>query len=201
MEDDLKRTFDATAPFIVEIISGGIRRAVLNYPTDKQWIARSAASKTVRLDIGRGKSRSDRTPIEDFDKGLFTQQLAETPEVEFDEFEATLVIERLMKADVIDSEIIGGDTARVSMEVFGGAIVEHMIRMPRRRQVVEYGRAAVHHTSTQKGGETTISLEPTQKLFDDLVVSSTGYKEGTRIPIIHKDVALVEVLRLQNPEA
>lgn len=198
-----KQLFDATAPFIVEIISGGTRRTTLNYPTDKQWIARAAAQKFLRHDLGRGKSSQDKTPIERHDLALYQDRLISVDNTDepFDEFEASLVIERLMKAEVSEALIIEGDRIRVSLTVFGGAEVEHVFRMPKRKQVVEYGRAAVHHVHTPKGGETAISLDPSGTLYDALIVSSDGYATGTPVPIIHKDVAIVEVLKLQSPEA
>ncbi len=95
---------------------------------------------------------------------------------------------------------MGDDSTRVKICVFGDREIEFTMRNPRRRQIVEYGRAAVNFTSTSKGGETKLSLEPSGRLFDELFVKATGYADGSSVPIIHKDVVVVEVIRLQNPE-
>ncbi len=192
--------FDTTQVFIVEIQSGARRSATLKYPTDAQWVARTNAQKIIRTDLGRGKSSSKSTPLESWDQTLFTERLQGEPTLPFDEYEASMAIDRLARAEVIESELVGDDSTRVKISVFGDREAEFIMRNPRRRQIVEYGRAAVTFMSTAKGGETRLSLEPSGRLFDELLVKSTGYAEGSVIPIIHKDVVVVEVIRLQNPE-
>ncbi len=195
------QVFDTTEKFIVTIQSGGTRRVELKYPTDAQWIARTNAQKIIRMDLGRGRSKSTATPIEVHDARLFDQCKIGEPSAAFDEFEASLAIDKLTKADIIDTELVGDDQAIIRMEVFGGARVEFVMNMPRRRHAVEYGRAAVNVTATLKGAETVVSLEPSLRLFDQLLVSKAGYAENSAVPIIHKDVAIVALIGLQSPEA
>lgn len=209
--------FDATQPFIVEISSGGIRRCELNYPSDQDWKQRAQRQRILQQNLGRGKSTSSLTPIEDWDLELFTKLLRSKPEVEFDLFEASMVLDRLAAADVVKSEVTN-DSIMVRLAVFGvatgptpGADFDELfagrrtvtltLKAPRRKDVIEYGREAVKTVNTRNASETRVSIEPAERLFDRLLLSSSGYAENSPIPIVHKDAAIVELIRLQNPEA
>lgn len=193
--------FDTTKPFIVEIVSGGIRRAIVRYPTDDEWCQRVKAQRILRHDIGRGRSTSEVTPLLQHDDALFRVLLnGSKPEADFDDYEASLVIDTLAKAEVAESASLSDAQLRVTLAVFGKVETVHLLRSPRRKEVVDYGRAAVKVTHLQRGAETKLMLEPSGRLYDELIISTEGYESTSLIPIVHKDAVIVEVCRLQNPE-
>jgi hypothetical protein len=192
--------FDARQPFEITIVSGGRRHCRVKFPTDGQWNARAAKQKINRTDLGRGKSQSKLTPLEHFDSVLFKEILLESPSDEFDEYEASLVIDRLRKAEVSAREAVGDDKVRVEMIVFGDVMVEVLLKQPRRRLVVEYGRAAVNVVNHEKGAETSVSLDASGTLFDQIFISAKGYAEGSSIPLCHKDVVAMAIINSSDPE-
>jgi galactokinase len=200
-EVKLVKLFDTAKPFNVEIQSGGIRKCSLKYPSDAQWIERTKSQRIIQTDLGRGKSRNSTTPIERFDEELFKKLLTEQPVDEFDEYEASLAIDRLAKCEIIDAEDIGNNEVKISAEVFGGAIIHVVFKHPRRRLVAEYSDAVAKKTHNRTGAEIRVFLEPADPFFKAVFVSAGGYAEGSAIPIVHKDTLVTELARIQNPEA
>lgn len=195
-----RRMFNSKEPFRVEIQSGGLRVCRVNFPSDDKWIQRALKQKLLRIDIGAARSRTDVTPIEPFDNALFKELLIEDPQQEFDEYEASLVIDTLAKANLVGQE---QDAAKITIKlaVFGGVETVHVLRHPRRRQVVEYGREAVKVENVPRGAETKLSIEPSGRLYDQLLEGREGYAEESAVPIVHKDAVIAVVIRAQTPEA
>jgi hypothetical protein len=193
------KLFDSTKPFNVEIHSGKIRKCILKFPTDAQWIERTKAQRIVQTDLGRGKSQSATTPIERFDEQLFQKLLIETSD-EFDEYEASLAVDRLAKCEIIEHEEVGNNQVKISAEVFGGAVITVVFDHPRRRLVAEYSAAVAKKTFQRGGSEIRVFLEPANPFFKATFVSAEGYAEGSEIPIVHKDTLVTELARIQNPE-
>lgn len=193
--------FDAREPFIVDIVSGGKRTCTVRYPTDKEWIERQNKLRIVRRDLGRGKSQTDRVRTELIDDALFRAIVKDTS-ADFDEYEAALVIETLMRADV---DLAGveklGEETKIGMEVFGGRQVEFRFRNPRRRAIVEYNNAVVSVENNKRGQEVRVFMAPSAELFDAHLIEATGYAVGSAIPIVHKDAAIYQLTQLLSPEA
>jgi hypothetical protein len=189
--------FNTLEPFVVEINSGGVRKAKLRYPTDEEWIKRTDAFAIIRRATGKsGATESDILPLEEFDAKLLGDlqkpYLSENTD-EFDEYEASMVLERLDRADVGEVEDSGG-LITVPMTVFGDAEVKFVFNQPRRRHAVEHHRASSKLTHMVKRGKQTeeyrISMKPSLKVFAELKSSVEGYAEGSAIPANHIDKAV-----------
>jgi hypothetical protein len=213
--------FNTNDPFVVEIKSGGLRRAVVRYPTDAEIIARAEELKYIRKQKG-DESRPDLTNTENFDGKLFPKMreaFKDRNTDEFDEYEANAAIDLLLATKMIDSKD-NGDTAVIELEVFGSAEavegedlekpdlkrnrVKFTLRTPRRKDLVDHANAKYTVSSKPRGREmettTVISVAPSVKLFDKLFVESEGYGEGSRIPANHKDAAIVELVQLMGED-
>ena len=193
--------FDAREPFIVEILSGTTRTCTVRYPSDKEWIERQNKLRIVRRDLGRGKSQTDRIRTEQIDEPLFRKILtSDAPD--FDEYEAAMVIEVLMRADV---DLAGveklGETTKIPMTVFGNREVLFEFRNPRRRAIVEYNNAVVSVVNEKRGQEVRVFMGPSAELFDAHLIAAEGYAPGSPIPIVHKDAAVYQLTQLLSPEA
>ena len=195
--------FDSREPFIVEILSGITRTATVRYPTDKEWIDRQNKLRIVRRDLGRGKSQTDRVRTELIDDKLFRDLLKPgTDAPDFDEYEAALVIEVLMRAEV---DLAGieklGETTKIPMTVFGNRTVAFHFRNPRRRAIVEYNNSVVSVINEKRGQEVRVFMAPSAELFDAHLIEATGYAPGSPIPIVHKDSAIYQLTQILSPEA
>jgi hypothetical protein len=136
--------------------------------------------------------------MEDFDLELFNRCLIEQPARAWDEYEASLAIATLGVCSIEAGEFETDELIRVELGVFGNRTTTVWLNIPRRREIVEFSRAAVKTVTTTKASETRVNLEPSARLFDSVFVKAEGYAEGSAIPVPHKDVAIVKLLELVN---
>jgi hypothetical protein len=184
--------FDQSKTFTVPIMSGGIKKCVVNFPTDQQWCARAHAQKVIRRPVGGGKWTFEPSDLARIDSVLFRDiRVEEEGSVAFDDSEAAAVIERLERCQVqgIQRE---GETLAVTLKVAGAVVVVHLA-IPYQRDVMAYGRESMPPpVHSARATELRINLEPAGRLFDKILRSQEGYAGA--VPIIHKDVALQAVL-------
>ncbi len=166
------------------------KRCSLAWPTDEQWAARARQQLTIRRSLGRDATKTDVRGSEEADSQLFDAIRIDKDGPEFDDAEKSRAIGQLEMARVIEVERSKGNY-RIALKV-PGAVVIHELKVPTQRQVMDFGRAAVHTTGRRNSVETRVDLQPSAQLWDKLKVSVEGY--ASEVPIIHKDVTLTEVL-------
>jgi hypothetical protein len=179
----------------VVVISGGKKSTEVDFPSDKQWCELTSKKKSVKRQTGRGLGTwEDLGNQYKIDKEIF-DSLNPTGDA-LDEFEASKAMEKLAKASIESSERVGdSDQVRITMSVFGkGNQVEHVMKMPTLADRVEHERESSSLDPQKRGLVLAVSLEPSGKLFDRLITSSSGYGEGSVVPIVHKAAALAELI-------
>lgn len=192
--------FSTQAEFICKILSGGAKQCTLRWPTDAEWCERTRKQKTIRRQLGRGQTAVEAPGSQRSNLDLFEKIRIDKDGPAFDEHDASKALEKLERCEV-QSVSRSGDQYSIRATVTGKRIeVEHVLRMPTEKDVFEYGGAAVHRRDGRRESITTVALEPGGVLYNKLFVSATGYRTNgdavtaSDIPIIHKDVAIVEVL-------
>lgn len=182
--------FDSSKTFVVPTIDG--KRCSVRFPADQEWCDRARKQKLIRRDLGRGKSQYDPMRAKAIDQALFDRIRQDADGPEFDQHEASYVIERLDRAIVQDIQRAGNEYT-VELKVTG-AITTHVLRIPSQKQVDDYGDASapppIHGERTT---ELRVFLEPAGPLYDALLVRNEGY-DGS-VPIIHKLAATSAMLR------
>lgn len=192
-QPDARKLFDSKKHFNIPIVSGEEKRCVLRFPTDEEWIQRAARQKSIRHFLGRGNSRSDVPNAEKIDAELFERIRQDKDGAPFDAAEASAAIARLERARVTSATREGG-LYRIELKVPGATTV-HVLKPPTKAQQLEYGRASVRITDGRREQTTSVNLQPSAKLYDDLVQGPPENYAGA-VPIVHKDIVLVEILAL-----
>lgn len=188
---DEQKTFPPAKTFTYEVLSGDSKRATVRFPSDAEWIERARSMKTYRTPLGRGKSESHTPNTEQADLALY-QKVRVDGSPDLDEFEAAYIISKLEACKIKES---GRDGSRFRVVLRSkGVDTEHVLKIPTKRQTMEYGRESVRIIDQRRSQEIRVSIEPSAGLYDQLLDHVTGY-EGP-VPIIHKDTVVVEVLNL-----
>ncbi|MGC4052936.1 MAG: hypothetical protein QM757_26715 [Paludibaculum sp.] len=191
--------FDSTGLFHFTI-SG--RPCVVRWPTDAEWCERSRRCKIVQTVLSGGRTKSDAPDLEKVGAELFAKIQQEDGAVGIDEVEAQFVIDRFEWCEVVASEKIG-DRFQVSLRVFGPQadaderpLTTHVLSSLTLRELRACSKASVNRVDTRKESITRVALEPVGALYDKRVVEVVGYAPNVRVPIIHKDAVITEILRL-----
>ncbi len=200
--EETKKLFNSGAEFTVPILSGGRKECKVRFPTDAEFCERARVQKSVRTALGRGKSQYEVLNAQDVNAALFAKIRLDKDGPEFDTAEASKVIERIERCEIVKVERIG-DQFRVETKVLGGIVTSHLVGIPLERDVVNYGRTSVRSIDGRRMTEVRVLLEPSAELYKKVSVSVEGYAAG--VPVIHQDAVLVEVLyqmeaALDDPE-
>jgi hypothetical protein len=186
--------FDVSKKFGIRIQSGGEKRCVVRFPTDREWCEHTRAQMTIRKILGRGRSVSDTSGSEQADAELFAA-IHDDAAVEFDAIEAGGVLAKLQRADVDDVER-EADSFRIRLKVMGGILTEHVLRMPTQKEIHDYNRSSTRLVNVRRSQEIRSYLEPSGDLYDKIASKSSGY--AATVPIIHKAAAVSELLMQLN---
>ena len=194
--------FNSKAPFTVCILSDGEKRADVRFPTDQEWCARSRSRVIIRRVLSGNRTQTEVPNAQAADGELFRKVCSNGQADTWNDAEASLVIDRLETCRVIDSVREGNEFA-ITMIVPGGR-VKHRLQMPNQKDVSTYGSAAVRTVQARHHIEDRVRLEPSGEMWATCKGAAEGYAEGSDVPIIHKDVAVVEMLsmlRMPDEEA
>ncbi len=190
-----KTMFDSNREYEMQSLDGS-KKVAVRFPSDEELVQRTAKSKTLVRSIGRGKTITESLGNEKNDLDLY-EKIRLDGSADLDEFEATRVVNRLVRAEVTDSQREGAQFS-VTLDVPGGQTV-HVVRMPSAKQVIQYRRAAVHVIDGRRGAqEIRLNLQAAGELYDTLFVSSEGYTDAT--PITHKQAAIGEIMSVLDAE-
>jgi hypothetical protein len=177
-------------PFTPTVHSGEAKQFRLRFPSDGEWCEYQRSLKFTKLANSTAADERENS-AECASKLIAKISIGEQPE--HNGPEAAEAIGRLMRADVIDCDYVGG-SFRVSLKVVGGNEVVHVLRMPTMAGRDRYYKNAVTRKQIGRFIETRVFLEPAAEFYDSLVVSSEGYGCPV-VPIIHKQKAIDEVIR------
>jgi len=191
--------FDLQGQFTAKVISATDKACIVSYPTDEDWCGRVKSQRTIRRSLGRKKAEYDVSPTYDFDAQLLERIRIDKDGDPLDKNEATHVIDRLDRTESLSVEREGG-AYRITLKVYGGARVVHVLKVPSQKAADDYYRNSGKTRFEGRNTETRSFLEPSGALYDSLFAGSEGYAaaEGIAplktIPINHKAAALTEML-------
>lgn len=197
MEEQL---FDRGKEFEVPIMSGGVKRCVVRWPTDAEWCERTRKQAIVKSNLGRGKSTTDVLNAKELDAALFAKIRIDKDGPEFDDADAVAVIRKLGRCELLGPEddqppvaLREGDNFRIRFKVPKATVV-HVLRGPRQVDIQRYSAASVGVPVDERNHQTfRFKLEPAGELYDAIKVESTGYADG--VPITHKEAAIAALLQ------
>jgi hypothetical protein len=199
--------FDINREIVVKIPSpDGYKSARVRFPSDIDWVERMAKQRIVIRSLGRSASETEVWNAEEADAELFRRIRLSEDGAEFDQAEASAVIERLSRVQAGEAER-EGSTFRIPLSVPGCDTV-HFLRMPSQKQVNGYRKSAVRVIDGRHGRqELKVSLGPSAELYDALMAQpptedGTGAQayDGDHIPIIHKAAVVAELLEALRAE-
>lgn len=192
-----KATFEITVPTGSD--PSGKKTCSVRYPTDAEWCERARKTAIIRRQLGPDAVVSETPDDERIDAELFAKIRTDSGEQAFDSAEASYVISKLESCRVVDCAR-EGIVFRVSMRVPGGSVV-HSLKMPMKKDEMEYQRNIARPIQRRHHVELRIYLEPGGDLWGKCLVDAEGYAEASEVPIVHKNAAIAEILRVMSTEA
>jgi hypothetical protein len=182
--------FDAAKSFVVPILSGTEKRFKVRFPTDAEWCERARKQRSIRRFLGRGKSEAQDLDSDAIHLELFERIRQDQDGAPVDGPDAAAVLAKLEFARV-DSCERDGDLFRMALKV-PGALTEHVVAMPTRRQMDKHESASVKIIGARRAQEIRGFLEPTGELYDAIVKEALGYAGA--VPIVHKFAVVNEII-------
>ena len=182
--------FDTSRDFEIDLY--GEKTCVVRWPTDEEWAARARANKTVRRILSGGRTKSE-TPDQESTSSDLLAKIRKDDGVPFEPEEATLLIAKMLRAEVEDStRDEGGYT--ITLRVFGGVTTTHKLKKPSIKEMFRTQGAMSDPMQTRREIIVRYPLEPGAKLYDSLILSAEGYAGA--VPIIHKDAVATEIINM-----
>jgi hypothetical protein len=179
-----ERTFEVELPD-----PEGTKVVAVRFPTDDEWIKRSKRRKTIIKDLGRGRSTTDTVGGEKVDAEIF-EAIRKDAAVTIEPEEAMVLLDWISTCDVVSAERKAGEVI-VTLRLGDASEVEYTMRCPSLKECVTYKRSVGKAYDLQYGQrEIIVDISASSKFFDSLLKSVNGYEEGSKIPIIHKTVAV-----------
>jgi len=169
---------------------GSIRKILVRFPTDAQWIKRGGLHKVSFRNLGRGSQESVMERPHEFDAELLAEILiAEdgADAVSFDAYESFRILEGLSKVWPIKDEDAEAEPLRIRLKV-PGAITTHIFRMPTSKEKFQAERLAAARTVGNREIWSTNYMLGSD-LYDAMCRESHGYSGP--VPIVHKIAAVL----------
>ena len=187
----------------------GRKECVVRFPTDKEWCQRAHRIVQVRKNVGDGV-KTENSGMEDANLELFNAIRIDKDGPEFDGAEAMMVLGRIERTEIVDTTRQGVNYA-IRIKTFFGSpvIVTHTLKIPTQKQLMDFTRAAIDIVGRKQTMETRFALEPAGDLWKKVHVSHDGYSpvavtaadpEFCDVPVIHKDVAINELMSRVNSD-
>jgi hypothetical protein len=158
---------------------------VLRLPLPAELVKYLNAQKTITVSLPGGATETMDPDTPQADENLFTALRIDKAGEPFDEAEMAHAINKIttIRIDDISRE---DDNYTVLLSAVGGQTT-HVISIPLHRDQAEF-RRLVYRPKNLPGGkvEQRFPIEVPVKLYDKILVSSSGYAEGVPVPPHHK---------------
>jgi hypothetical protein len=181
-----KRDIEFSIPIVTP---KGVQKAILKYPTDDQIMRCVRAQKILTPDSGRATIPNQET----MDARLFDAVRIDADGPQFDEYEKSEAIGRLLKAIPAGYEQ-EPDGFVIRIQVPGGE-TEHHVRIPSTKQIRTYQLAYVQSRRSGSYMERVRNLQAVLDFYEEISLSADGY-EGS-IPVVHKEAVVDEAVKAQ----
>lgn len=187
---------DSPASGITVRVPNPPKAASLRMPTNEEVLARLSQQRTIRRSLGRRKAQTEYVPNRKADVDLFNKIRLDKEGPEFDEFEASNAIAKLIYCEVIGCER-DGDLYVITLKTPFGNTVHH-VKPGTLRDITLYQRSVVAATELPHNQEEVrFRIEPAIDLYRAVVVSIEGYAESIRpgdVPPHHMQAVVVELI-------
>jgi ribosomal protein S12 len=184
-KENEKPVFDVNRYMQVALING--EKVRVHFPDDKQLMRRKEGSKVLIRTLGRRKTQTTAEQAPGLDLKILKE--IRDGDTEVDEDEATRVLERICLAEVTDIQQEGAGY-RVFLQV-PGTVTEHLFKKPTQGQITDHYRAGASYINLPFNvREFRLSYGHAEEMYNALIQETLGYAPGSRIPILHKSVAV-----------
>jgi hypothetical protein len=190
------RTYDFSIP-----TADGRKVVVVRFPTDEEWCLRARRLTAVRRSLGRDVTQMEFKDEYPLSKELVQKILeGDSRGIDIDEWTAHRIVSELIQCEIAPENKEVSNVYHIDMRVFGEIAVTHRLRTPTQRQILEYQRATLNSIGRRNAMEYKTPLEPSGELWDKLSDGVEGYDNLGSVSILHKDVAVKEVIEQINAE-
>jgi hypothetical protein len=182
--------FTTTKEFEIRVRSGGWKTCVLRWPTDEEFVELYRKQQTVRTFVGRGNTETSEFGVDESSALLLAACRKDADGDPMDACTMRKVIDKLreLSTDLPIETDAGWEIRCYAL----GQEMTHVIKEPSGKQVEDWkGRVFV----TRPGRRTvtvTSHIQVSAKLYDELLVSTTGY--DCAVPINHKHIVMVNLI-------
>lgn len=175
-----------------------LKVAVLGLPTNEQMTTRLEAQKSLRRTLGRRKSQTEFQPNLKEDLKLFQAIRQDKDGDEWDEFEASHIINKLLYCEVTEGERDGDDLFNITLKTNFGE-TKHKLRIPTQKAIQMYRRSVASTIELPHNvEEVRYRVGPSVELYDGVVVEVSGYTDAftpKTVPPHHKSAVVVELVQ------
>lgn len=173
------------------------KTALLGLPTNEQMTKRLEQQKSLRRSAGGRKSQTEYVPSTKADLALFEDVRIDKAGVEFDEFEASNAIGKLIYSEAVECEREGEEYVITLKTRFG--LTKHYLTIPFQRDLQLYRRSVVTSMELPHGvEELRYRIGPPVKLYDTIVTKIEGYVPSYKpvdVPPHHKSSVVVDLIQ------
>jgi hypothetical protein len=184
--------------------NNGKRELVMRQPTDAEWTKRI----NTRFSLVKGSDRNTKTDVVNggsSDLVVLKAILKSEVVPELDEYESSIVVDQLVKANVVDCET-SDSSHTFTLDTVGGE-TKHTIRIPSVKDLKQCADNSMRTTRLAFGVKFTQSYGASSEVYDKYIEHIEGYdtdpEGGTAaskdVPIPHK-FALIDALYKQVME-
>jgi hypothetical protein len=170
----------------------GEQEVAVRFPSDDEWVARSRKWQIVQQRLGRGMTETQ-IDTAGADAALYNViRLNGSPDLSA--AEASQILKLLSRCEITDVDL-GSGSAVVSMTVMNGEEVTIDLKIPTTAEVGEFQRSSARVYDLPHGRQhIRLNLQATEAMWKRCFISAAGYREGTGVPLIHRDAAVRAVI-------
>jgi hypothetical protein len=177
-----KPIFDASIPINVKVITPeGIKQIAIRFPTDDEWIARSARRKLVYRNLGRGIQEPVQQEPQEEDAVLLNSLRIE-PGTEVDAFEADRILDELGSSQVVNDPRFEDGICQIVLRA-RGVLTTHSVRMPTGKEGHQIKKFCTPRQNVNRE-IWSFNLAIIGDLYKKLCQGTTGYVGA--VPIVHQ---------------
>ena len=165
------------------------KTVTVRFPEDEEWATRQAGIRTVIQRMGSGSTtRSE--GVEKSDAALLNA-IRIDGDADLDDAQASLIIERLSRADAEEAVPVANGY-EIPLRIVGGMLTRHTMRIPSEMEIRKYRRGAFTFVDQRHGRQILKSnLSAIGAFYDTLNVQATGYSD--HVPLMHKVAVITEL--------
>jgi len=179
------------------------KTCMVRFPSDDELETRQRGIRTIIHKQGPDATVTRVEGVDEANDELLGRIRQDTGGAEFEPAEASLVIERVVRAEA-DEATREGEAYAIPIKVMGGVLTTHRLRIPKESEIRAYRKAAYCFVDKRHGKQQLkMFLGAIGDFYDKLAKEQTvaeGYDEGTPIPVCHKVAAVTELVHIMDAE-